>query len=222
MGLDMYLYRFPRYKWYGPKEIVAFDVYMDWKNSESGQKHTLEQWSGVKEEDLPNKEDWDYLEGLRGERFAAWDDEHDCPNVRTYDNVAYWRKANAVHKWFVNRVQDGEDDCEFHREATKNVLEDLREVCRKILESTVLVRGKVKNGYRLIDGKKVYFYVDGELVVNSEVCEKYLPATDGYFFGSTEYDQYYIDDVKYTYEVIGKILEETDFEKEMIYYRSSW
>ena len=25
--------------------------------------------------------------------------------------VAYWRKANAIHKWFVDHVQDGVDDC---------------------------------------------------------------------------------------------------------------
>ena len=26
-------------------------------------------------------------------------------------NVAYWRKVNSVHKWFVDNVQNGEDDC---------------------------------------------------------------------------------------------------------------
>jgi len=26
-------------------------------------------------------------------------------------NVAYWRKVNAVHGWFVENVQNGEDDC---------------------------------------------------------------------------------------------------------------
>ena len=26
-------------------------------------------------------------------------------------NVAYWRKVNSVHAWFVNNVQQGEDNC---------------------------------------------------------------------------------------------------------------
>ena len=26
-------------------------------------------------------------------------------------NVAYWRKVNSVHGWFVNNVQNGEDNC---------------------------------------------------------------------------------------------------------------
>ena len=27
-------------------------------------------------------------------------------------NVGYWRKANAIHKWFVDNVQDGIDECQ--------------------------------------------------------------------------------------------------------------
>lgn len=27
------------------------------------------------------------------------------------EQVAYWRKANAIHQWFVNNCQNGEDDC---------------------------------------------------------------------------------------------------------------
>ena len=26
--------------------------------------------------------------------------------------VAYWRKANAIHNWFVKNVQDGKDECQ--------------------------------------------------------------------------------------------------------------
>ena len=28
--------------------------------------------------------------------------------------VAYWRKFNALHGWFVNKIQDGVDNCEAH------------------------------------------------------------------------------------------------------------
>ena len=31
------------------------------------------------------------------------------------ESVGYWRKANHIHKWFVDNVQNGEDDCkEYH------------------------------------------------------------------------------------------------------------
>jgi hypothetical protein len=30
---------------------------------------------------------------------------------KVVEEVGYWRKANAVHRWFVEHVQDGKDDC---------------------------------------------------------------------------------------------------------------
>ncbi len=27
------------------------------------------------------------------------------------EEVAQWRKANSIHKWFVDNVQNGKDDC---------------------------------------------------------------------------------------------------------------
>jgi hypothetical protein len=46
---------------------------------------------------------------------------------------AYWRKANAIHNWFVQNVQDGEDDC---KEAylEKDALEKLLYVVNEVLE----------------------------------------------------------------------------------------
>ena len=39
--------------------------------------------------------------------------------------VAYWRKANHIHGWFVENVQNNEDDCdEYYVSRTK--LEELR------------------------------------------------------------------------------------------------
>ena len=35
----------------------------------------------------------------------------DLPCREVVFDVAYWRKANAVHKWFVDNVQGGVDDC---------------------------------------------------------------------------------------------------------------
>lgn len=46
----------------------------------------------------------------------------------------YWRKANAIHKWFVDKVQDGVDDCkEF--EVSLAQLEELLEVIEQVLEN---------------------------------------------------------------------------------------
>ena len=42
--------------------------------------------------------------------------------------TGYWRKANHIHQWFVENIQDGNDDCrEYYvpRERLKELLEIL-------------------------------------------------------------------------------------------------
>ena len=46
----------------------------------------------------------------------------------------YWRKANAIHAWFVENVQDGEDDCKSY-ELEKEKLIELLDLCKKALET---------------------------------------------------------------------------------------
>ena len=36
---------------------------------------------------------------------------NDIYGVSVSVNCAYWRKVNSVHNWFVQNVQNGEDDC---------------------------------------------------------------------------------------------------------------
>lgn len=63
---------------------------------------------------------------------------------------------------------------------------------------------------------------DGKYVKDPSVAEELLPSTSGFFFGSTDYDEWYIDDIKRTIDIITKVLETTDFETQMLYYCSSW
>ncbi len=221
MGLDMYLERFPRYKDYGVKEIRALEEWNEWKSRPEARSATLKEYCGIDDSLVPTGEDFVYLKSLMSTKYWDWDDEHKYPHDRIYEQVCYWRKANAVHKWFVDNVQDGEDDCEYHDEVTKEKLEELIGICKKILEKAVLVKGKIKNGYSFRNGKEVPNWTDGLKVVNPEVCED-LPTEDGFFFGGTEYDEYYIHDIRFTYEKLSKVLEETDFENQMLYYCSSW
>lgn len=222
MGLDMYLERFPRYKDFGPKEINAVSEYLSWKNSETAKAYTLKEWCGVDEESLPPADDIEALSKMFGQRFYAWDDKHKYPDDDIKEHVGYWRKANAIHKWFVEHIQDGEDDCDYHREVTMDDLMDLQEACAAVLESAVLVNGRVKNGYRWTDKGEEPIYEDGKIVLNPEVCRRVLPSTSGFFFGNTEYNEWYVEDIKHTYELVTKLLEETDFDTQQIYYCSSW
>jgi len=46
--------------------------------------------------------------------------------------VAYWRKVNAVHAWFVQNVQSGEDNCRDYYVSTDN-LKELLGICQLVL-----------------------------------------------------------------------------------------
>ena len=34
-------------------------------------------------------------------------------NYENCEEVAYWRKFNALHNWFVQNCQDGVDECQY-------------------------------------------------------------------------------------------------------------
>lgn len=52
--------------------------------------------------------------------------------------VMYWRKANAIHNWFVQNVQEGVDDCGTYP-VTKEQLQKLLSVCLEILSGNSIV-----------------------------------------------------------------------------------
>lgn len=149
-------------------------------------------------------------------------------NKVTYieENVGYWRKANQIHKWFVDHVQDGNDDCGDYYVSTQD-LEDLLNICKEVDKKSILINGKIKNGETLKNGEWIVNYIDGKVIQNAEEISKLLPTEDGFFFGCTDYDEYYLQEVKDTIEILEKILEEEKIlNNKDIYsefeYSSSW
>jgi hypothetical protein len=61
-----------------------------------------------------------------------------------------------------------------------------------------------------------------DVLMGTKNPKKTLPTASGFFFGGTGYDNYYIEDMKNTIEIISEVLNKTDFEKEIIFYNSSW
>lgn len=218
MGLDMYIEKFPRVA--TPKVINDTVEYLNWKDK--GRTESLYDWCGVEASDLPDAETIKELEGLMHTTYYAWDEGKTYPRKSIPDEVGYWRKANAVHKWFVDNVQHGQDDCGYHEEVTKGKLIELRDKCAYIMDNAVMAKGKVSNGYTFKNGAKEPILEDGFIVTNKEVCEQTLPSQSGFFFGGTEYDEYYIEDIRYTLDLCNKLIEETDFERYALYYTSSW
>lgn len=118
----------------------------------------------------------------------------------------YWRKANAIHDWFVENIQDGQDDCERY-EVDGEMLTELKQLCKKILEE------KAEHG----------------IEPAIELAQGLLPTSEGFFFGDTDYSEYYFHTLEETIEQLEeleKIKIPTNIEGahfiEYYEYQSSW
>ena len=55
------------------------------------------------------------------------------------EDVLYWRKANAIHSWFVHNVQSGVDDCGNYS-VTGEQLSELLSVCQQVKKEPKLAQ----------------------------------------------------------------------------------
>lgn len=139
---------------------------------------------------------------------------------RIEEQVAYWRKANAVHAWFVKNCQDGRDECQ-ETYISREQLRALVVAVTSVLDTAVVADGVITNGYSAeAGGPLLPNFEDGKVIINPEVAEAILPSQKGCFFGGTDYDQYYLDDLRYTKEVLEALLAEPDGGS--FYYQASW
>ena len=99
----------------------------------------------------------------------------------------YWRKANAIHTWFVRECQDGVDECQ-KVPVSREKLQELYNVCSDVIYTR-----------------------------NTEP----LTTASGFFFGGTEYDEYYFEELVRTVDRLEELLGE-DYEVWDFYYQSSW
>lgn len=147
------------------------------------------------------------------------------PSVHIKVTVCYWRKANAIHAWFVRECQDGNDDCEDHR-VEREQLQELVDKCKQVLRLKTVV-DKVTDSTSVSFSPETGVIVEksqspGLVVARPESAEEILPTQSGFFFGRTDYDQYYLEYLKHTVETLEKILADDRFNDCDFYYRSSW
>ena len=123
----------------------------------------------------------------------------------------------------MENVQRGEDDCQEYYVSRKR-LEKLLDTVNTVLQASRLVPGKVTNGYTLAKrGEQVIkmpIVEDGRLIADPSVARALLPTQEGFFFGSTDYDEGYYTDLVHTRDVLTTALAEEP--EGRFYYHSSW
>lgn len=90
--------------------------------------------------------------------------------------IGYWRKANAIHNWFINECAGGLDQCQ-EINVYQDKLTELKEICKRVIEAQ-----------------------------HPDVANDLLPTASGFFFGSQEFDEYYYKDIAHTVDVIDSAL----------------
>ena len=133
-----------------------------------------------------------YLYGVNREYDST---SEDCKVKLIFEEVAYWRKQNAIHNWIVKNVQDNVDNCALYY-VDETHLKMLLVECKKVLENPT-----VENAMR------------------------FLPTVSGFFFGGTDLSddfemEWYLDGLKYTVEKIRELLKSEKYQ--YYYYQSSW
>lgn len=159
MGLDMYLWK--------QKRVNVYDFGQ--KGDCVAKKLTIKT---IAEYEDGKKEEEEYIVNEPQEDGRVW-----LP-------VGYWRKANAVHKWFVDL--SGEED-----------------KCQKIY----------------VNGSQILSLLDAckQILADHSKAKDLLPTQSGFFFGSTEYDEWYYEDLEKTVKMLGDTKEEDEF-----IYQASW
>ena len=85
-----------------------------------------------------------------------------------------WRKANAIHKWFVTNVQDGADDCDDYV-VEWDQLAELKDLCDKVIADPELATELLPTGSGFFFGVTDYDadYI-GDLKYTSERISELL------------------------------------------------
>lgn len=98
---------------------------------------------------------------------------------------AYWRKANAIHRWVLEQTEQMEDTCQ-QIYLSGNDLLALKDTIQKVIDDLSL-------------------------------APELLPTQEGCFFGSTEYGEDYLVDLKDTLDYLKDVEPDDEF-----IYQASW
>lgn len=88
-----------------------------------------------------------------------------------YGTIGYWRKANAIHNWFIKNVQCGTDDNRPYDLMLSDIVE-LKSVCKKVLDDPDLAEKLLPTISGFFFGSTEYDrWYSKQLVYTYKLCE---------------------------------------------------
>jgi hypothetical protein len=180
---------------------MGLDMYLykktyvqNWEHQTPEQKHTI----SVKLGD-------NVREDIRPDRIAY-----------IVEQVAVWRKFNALHNWIVDNCAEGRDECqEIYIDGGKlaELLAILKEV-KSVLDSAEMTKATIKTGWNSSGDT----FEDIDVYDCQDKIRELFPPVSGFFFGSTKIDEWYKADVEKTIELLENEIDSNgDY-----YYQASW
>lgn len=224
MGLDMYLYQLKKIdNEDNVKDVVNANIYYFLKNNHQIENNKqgfkeLKRFlkiAGIQCKDLNYGIIKKYKKVL--EKNNPLDDE-----------IVYWRKANAIHSYLIENSLESDEvgsyddyNCKYLTILSETLI-DLRDRCQLILDKSEIVDGDIEASRIFKDGEVIPVYVEGEIIKDSDIAEELLPTRGGFFHGSIDYDEYYIDSLKYTIQELNELFEQDGCDNYIYLYYPYW
>ena len=143
--------------------------------------------------DEPGTDKTSYPEDLKTFSDYIYDRNFKSVHTEIRYQIGYFRKFNALHSYIVKTFANGVDDCQ-------DIIlykEDVEQI-KKVLDD-------VLNAHQQV-----------------EKAKELLPTQSGFFFGGTDYDEYYFEEAKVAADLMQSFLDNFDFDKYQLIYEASW
>lgn len=196
MGLDMYLY------------AQKYESRSTWRFEEGHHKEIGEGIKQIVKEFYPEDLQKIGLKHIKDNFLSK----------QTRYQIGYWRKFNALQTFFQNRVESDYELCHgiyVHEDTIKELISTFNKILKDIktceTEETQYCTGWC-NGEKTYDTKNVY---------KSQVAQELLPPGEGFFYGSQEIDEWYVEDIKYSLKLFKEALKLIELGYDII-YEASW
>lgn len=147
--------------------------------------------------------------------------------IEELKEIYYWRKVYPIHDWFVRNIQKGNNDSDYYsikKEDLENLINDLQAVYNSLKDEVGFYKvkiGKEKNskGEDLTVIQGIYIYYKDKQI---EIARKLIPVPDSVENDGTEYNEYYLKNIKKSLDDLIIINNTFDFDSNYLIYQGNW